>query len=116
MCSGVVYASKTRCFGASNSRRMRICVSDGSVTTALPLLTATVPFLLGLELFDDDVHRVEPVVPHPLVALQPVVDGPQWSGIEAVEPPPALVADVDQPDLAQHLAVLGDLRLAEPHA
>src|SRR2546426_7520829 len=59
--SGVVHASYTRCLGASNSRVMRICLSVGSVTVAVPLLVIAISsFLLLFEVLQHDVQLVEP--------------------------------------------------------
>src|SRR5436190_14725122 len=110
MSSGVVYARNTRCRGASNSRVMRICVSCGSVTTALLLVVAiSVSFLL--ELLQ---HRVEARVaplPRLLEPAHPVVDGLQRLAVDGVDPPAPLVADAHEADLAQYPQMLGYLRL-----
>src|SRR5687767_12371442 len=74
MRSGVVHALYTRCFGAWNSRVIRISVSVGNVRTALPLLfTATIslPFLDFRQQF---VEGFEPLVPRALEVLHPIVD------------------------------------------
>src|SRR5688572_20153136 len=70
--SGVVHALKTSSRGASNSRVIRICVSEGSVTFALRLLT--VISLLLLEVLQHGVQLLEPLRPRALVGLHPVVD------------------------------------------
>src|SRR5207253_6570176 len=74
--SGVVHALYTRCLGASNSRVMRICSSVGRITVAVPLLvvTATISFLLLLEILQHDIEPFEPLRPRVLVVLHPVVD------------------------------------------
>src|SRR5436309_13226169 len=73
--SGVVHALYTRCLGASNSRVIRICLSLGRVTVAVPLLVAAIPFLLLLEFLEHHVQLVEPLRPGALVGFHPVVDG-----------------------------------------
>src|SRR5918994_6231527 len=107
--SGVVHALYTRCLGASNSRVMRICSSVGSVTVAVPLLTA-ISFLLLLELLQYDIQLVEPLRPRALVALHPVVDGLERRAVQPVQPLPSLAAHLDPPHFAEDPEVLGDLR------
>src|SRR3990170_7566603 len=82
--SGVVNALYTRCLGASNSRVIRICSSVGSVTVAVPLLTA-ISFLL-LEVLQHDIQLVEPPRPQALVSLHPVVDGLERVAVQSVQP------------------------------
>src|SRR5262245_65956155 len=86
--SGVVNAVYTRCFGASNSRVMRICSSVGSVTFAVPLLATAIAFLL-LVVLVHDVQLVEPLRPRPLVLLHPVVDQLDCPRVEPVVPLPS---------------------------
>src|SRR5437867_2446393 len=69
--------------------------------------------LLVLELFQDGVELVEAVRPETLVVLDPVVDGLERAAVEAVQPPPSVLADGDDIDLAEHPQVLRDLRLGE---
>src|SRR5262245_37212739 len=102
------------CLGASNSRRMRICSSVGSVTVADPLLvTFGITFLL-LEVVQHCVELIEPLGPRALVTLDPVVDGLERLTVQPVEALPALVADVDRPDLSEHAQVLRHLWLGQP--
>src|SRR4051794_16129239 len=99
MCSGVVHASKTRCFGASNARVIRISVSLGSVTVAVPLFATVLIFaLLVLEFVQDVVERRVALLPRPLVARDPVVDRLERMAVEPVQPPAAVVADVHEAD------------------
>src|SRR5829696_146821 len=92
---------------------MSIWSSAGSVTFAVPLLTAMV-FLLLLEVFQHVVQFVEPLRPKALVRLDPVVDGLQRVAVQPVEPLPSFFAHVDRPHLAEHAKVLGHLWLSQP--
>src|SRR5687767_13965917 len=75
MSSGVVHALYTRCFGALNSREIRISVSVGSVTDAVPLfVTATIPSLPFLEFLQQFVESLEALAPRALDVLDPVVN------------------------------------------
>src|SRR4029077_20019091 len=100
--SGVVHARYTRCFGASNSRVMRICVSVGRVTVAVPLLVTAISFLLLFEFLEHDVELLESRRPGALVVLHPVVNGLERPAVQPVEPLPSLVAHVDRTDLPEH--------------
>src|SRR6266566_5808684 len=83
--SGVVHASYTRCLGASNSRVMRICLSVGRVTVAVPLLVIAISsFLLLFEVLQHDVQLVEPLRPQALVARHPVIDGLEGVAVQPV--------------------------------
>src|SRR6266568_6386938 len=112
--SGVVHALYTRCLGASKSRVMRICLSFGRVTVAVPLLVTAISFLLLLEFLQHDVQLVEPLRPGALVVLHPVMDGFERVAVQPVEPLPSLAAHVYRSHFAEHPQVLGDLRLTEP--
>src|SRR5919106_953760 len=113
--SGVVHARYTRCLGASNSRTIRICVSLGSVTAARRLVAAATMFvLLGFEVFQHFVHRVEPLAPRPLELLHPVVDRPERLAMQPVEPLPPGASGVHQAHLPQDPQVLRDLGLSQP--
>src|SRR6476661_4356799 len=105
--SGAVHARYTRCFGASNSRVMRICRSVGRVTVAVPLLVTAISFLLLFELFQYDIQLLEPLRPGALVGLHPVVDGLERATVQAVEPLPSLIAHVDRSHFAEDPQVLG---------
>src|ERR1700704_3136684 len=97
MSSGVVYALYTRCLGASNSRVIRICVSVGSVTTAVRLLVIAIMFLLVfLEFFQDDIQPIEALRPRALVVLHPIVDGLQGLPFQPVQPLAPLIAHTHQ--------------------
>src|SRR5216117_3737830 len=104
--SGVVHALYTRCLGASNSRVMRICLSLGRVTVAVPLLVTAISFLLLLEFLQHDVQLVEPLRPGELVVLHPVVDGLERVAVQPVQPLPSFVTHVDGSDFAEHPQVL----------
>src|SRR6476659_7006448 len=78
--SGVVHARYTRCFGASNSRVIRICVSVGRVTVAVPLLVTAISFLLLFEFLEHDIELVEPLRPQALVALHRALAG-AWTPV-----------------------------------
>src|ERR1700752_3239007 len=104
MSSGVVYTLNTKCFGASNSRVMRMCESVGSVTTAVLLLATAISFP-PLEILQHFVHCLETLSPHFLVALHPVVDGLQGAAVEPVEPLTSVLTHDDQAHLAQHFQV-----------
>src|ERR671911_373375 len=102
--SGVVHALYTRRLGALNSRVMRICSSVGSVTFAVPLLTA-ISFLL-LEVLQHDIQPVEPLRPRALVVLHPVVDGLERAAVQPVKPLPSCVTHVNHSHFSQHPQVL----------
>src|SRR6185436_15434609 len=94
---------------------MRISVSDGVVTFArLPLVTCDISLLLSLEVLEHVVETAEPLAPKLLEADDPVVDGLQRLAVDPVQAPPPLVADLHRSHFAEHLEVLGDLRLGEP--
>ena len=75
--SGVVHAWNTSAAGASNTRVMRISRSDGRVTTAEPwrVWWCWSFGVLLLELGEQVVEPVEPVVPVALEGADPIVDG-----------------------------------------
>src|SRR6202011_5889509 len=100
MSSGVVYALKTRCLGASKSRVIRICVSVGSVTTAVPLLVTAISLLLPLEFFQHDIQSIEAPRPRPLVVLHPVMDRLERVTIKPVDPLPPFITHVHEPHLS----------------
>src|SRR6266540_646989 len=112
--SGAVNALYTRCFGASNSRSMRICSSVGSVTFALPLLVTGISLLLLFEVFQHDVELHEPLRPRVLVRLHPVVDGLERATVEPVHALPSFLSHLDHSHLPEHPQVLGHLRLCQP--
>jgi hypothetical protein len=58
-------------------------------------------------------ERVEALVPHPAVALEPGVDVAERSGVDGVEPPRALGANGREAVLAQHPQVLRHRRLGD---
>src|SRR5262245_27271576 len=105
--SGVVHALQTRWRGASNSRVIRISVSDGSVTTAEPLPTGvTIALVLPFEFIQQVVQRVEALVPGALVVLHPVVDWLERHAVEPVQPLPALIPCFHKPHLPEDPQVL----------
>src|SRR4029077_14535763 len=112
--SGVVHARYTRCFGASNSRVIRICVSVGRVTVAVPLLVTAISFLLLFESLEHDIELVQPFRPQALVALHPVVDRLERRPVQPVKPLPAVVANLHGSHFAEHPEVLGHLWLGGP--
>src|SRR6476620_4634982 len=112
--SGVVHARYTRCFGASNSRVIRICRSVGRVTFAVPLLVIAISVVvLSLEVVQNGIELLEALAPRLLVLLDPVVDGSQRLAVQPVDPAPAVLAHLDRPHLAQHPQVLRDLWLGK---
>src|SRR6476469_2014172 len=112
--SGVVHARYTKCFGASHSRVIRICVSVGRVTVAVPLLVTAISFLLLFEFLEHDIELVEPLRPQALVALHPVVDRLERRPVQPVEPLPAVLTNLHGSDFAKYSEVLGHLWLGEP--
>src|SRR6266849_5344438 len=54
---------------------------------------------------------IELVLPEFLVGQDPIMDRFETLAIDPIEPAAPLVADADQPDLAQHTEVLRHLRL-----
>src|ERR1700745_3342462 len=114
--SGVVHARHTRCFGASNSLVIRICLSVGSVSVAVPLaVILAISFLLLGELAEHGVQLLEAVLPQLPVGAQPVVHGLQRVAVAAVQPLPPRLPDTDDPDLPEHAQMLGHLRLGHTH-
>src|SRR3954469_12682137 len=106
--SGVVHARYTRCFGASNSRVMRICSSVGRVTVAVPLLgMVSISFSFAFEVFQHGIELVEPLRPRALVVLHPVVNGLERLAVDSIQPLPSNVSNVDRSDFAEHPQVLG---------
>src|SRR5688572_11874181 len=71
-CSGLVMASNTSARGASKTRVSRISLSEGRVTFSLPLLLASMAFLLRLQLFEQVVEALEVRFHLVAVALEPV--------------------------------------------
>ena len=69
--------------------------------------------LLGLQLLQVGLQAIQPLVPKPAIAFQPVVDGPQAVGRDAARAPLRLPPARDQPGPLQHLEVLGDGRQAD---
>src|SRR5215207_7327959 len=59
-------------------------------------------------------ERVKRLVPAPPVGGEPDVELVQWGGVERVDTPVGLAADLDEPGLAQHAQVLRGARLAQP--
>src|SRR5687768_543309 len=92
---------------------MRIWLSAGSDTVAVPLVVIAIFFLLFLELFQYGVEAEEPLRPEPLVVPDPVVDRLDRASVQPVQPLPADLADLDDADLAQHTQVLRHLRLSD---
>jgi hypothetical protein len=94
---------------------MRIWVSVGRDTTAECLAVAAIVCLLFFELLDYDVHRLEALLPCPLVGLDPVVDRFQSRAVEALQAwrPSSRTArrHLDPaPAGARHLGLRGQLR------
>jgi hypothetical protein len=93
---------------------MRICVSVGSVTTAVPLLAiAIIVSLLRFEFLQYLVQRYEPLFPRSFEVLDPVVDRLEWLTIQPIHPLPPFVSDRDQAHLSKHPQVLGHLGLSQ---
>src|SRR3954464_9991494 len=72
------------------------------------------PFLklrFAFHLFRPGLDPLELVIPEPLIRLDPVVHGPEPLAVQAVHLLPAFPNDADEPDLAKHPEVLGNLRL-----
>src|SRR5205823_2389167 len=109
--SGSVRTRNTARRGAANSRVIRTCVSDGVVTTAVPLLPSSA--IVVLQLLERLVHACEALFPCPGEAAHPLMDRLQRPALEPVEPLAALLAHAHQADLAQHPQVLRDQRLRQ---
>jgi hypothetical protein len=73
---------------------------------------ASLPFP-RFELFDDLVHLIETLVPDLSVALEPLVQLPQWRGAEPVDPLLCPVLDLHQLGVSEHSEVLRHLGLIE---
>src|SRR4026208_1744990 len=101
------------CLGAANSRVIRICVSVGRVTVAVPLVVIAIVFLLLHEVFQHDIQLVEPLRPRALVLLDPIVNGLERVAVEPIEPLAPALAYVDSSAFPAHTQVLRDLRLSE---
>src|SRR5256885_15405692 len=114
MRAGLVYALKTRCLGALNSRSISICVSVGIVTTAVPLLVSTTIVLLHfLEFFQNNIQPIEALRPRTLVGLHPVVDGLERLAIDRIHPPPPFVANSNERHLREYAQVFGNKRMRQ---
>src|SRR5262249_55729898 len=94
---------------------MRISVIDGSDTTADPLVAifVTIALLLIFEFVEQVVESIEALVPAPLVARDPVVNGFERSSVQPVHPLPPLLAHPHEPHLSEHAQVLRYLWLSE---
>src|SRR5688572_18603546 len=85
--SGLVNASNTRCRGASKVRRRRISVSEGNVTSRVPLARVSgMTLLLGFQLVEDGVEAVEPPLPQGPVLVDPVGRVAQPPGDDPARP------------------------------
>ena len=90
-------------------------MSDGVVTFArLPLVTCDISLLLSLEVLEHGVEAVEPPVHS---CSKPTTQS--WMGFSAsplirYRRLPSVLAHVHRSHFAEHLEVLGDLRLGEP--
>src|SRR3954465_11235468 len=104
--SGVVPARYTKGFGASNSRVIRICVSVGRVTLAVPLFVTAISVLLLFEFLENDIELVEALRPQALVVLDPVVDRLERRPVQSIEPLPTMVTDLHGSHFAEHWQVL----------
>jgi len=67
----------------------------------------------GLEIDEEVVEPIEPLVPELFELTRPVVDRTECGTVDAVGPVTSGRPTPDEPDVAQHLQVLGDLRLRE---
>src|SRR6185436_7851897 len=111
--SAFVIASNTRRRGASNTRVIKISVSDGSVTSSFPLPRfSDMTVLLFLELFEQVVEFQEARFPHLAVALEPVGRLAKRRHDEPARAPLCVATPRDEPCPLQHLDVLRDGRLA----
>src|SRR5262245_44227377 len=109
--SGLVMTSNTRARGASNTRESTISLSEGRVTLSLPLLLASMAFLL-LQLFEQTVEALEVRFHLVAVALEPVGDFAQRCRLQAARTALRVTTARDQPGALEHLDVLRDGRLA----
>src|SRR3979409_569427 len=108
MSSGVGSALYTRFLGASKSRVIRICVSVGSVTTAVRLLVIAIMFLLVfLQFFQDDIQPIEALRPRAFIVLHPVRDRRERRALEPVESLAPMIPYPHHPHFPQHSQVLG---------
>src|SRR4051794_41831961 len=90
-------------------------VSPTSVTVARSLLVCIViSMLLLLQIVQDLVEELEPVVPGLLVRADPLVHRLERLPVEAVEAPAAVLADRDQRRLVGQSQVVGQLRVCKP--
>src|SRR5687767_2196305 len=91
MCSGFVMASNTSSRGASKSRVMRISRSDGKVILNESLFAAgwlaNMGLLLGFQMLQICVERVEAPLPEDAIALGPLGDFLDRSGLQPARPP-----------------------------
>ena len=69
--------------------------------------------VFGLEIDEEVVEPIEPLVPELFELTRPVVDRTECGTVDAVQPVASGRPTPDEPDVAQHLQVLGDLRLRE---
>src|SRR5262245_44789564 len=119
--SGLVNASNTSWRGASKVRATVISRSSGLVSLyfgmTLPLfflvIVAVPVALICLQLLQVGLQAIQPLVPEPAIAFQPVINGPQAVRCDTARAPLRRAAARDQPGPLQHLEVLGDGRQAD---
>src|SRR5512134_584570 len=107
-CSGLVIASHTRWRGASNTRWSRISLSEGRVTSSLPLPFPAMTLLLGFEVFEQGVEALEAAFPVIAVALEPAAGLAHRNRFEPARPPLRVAPARDQAGALEHLEVLRD--------
>src|SRR5207253_3001929 len=112
---GSVIALNTTSRGASNSRVIRISLSEGSVTFVVVLLAVAMVFLsLCFMLAKDVVEAIESFVDRAAVTLQPGVELVERFRAQAVDPLLRHRMDLDEPGIAKNTQMLRDLGLPEP--
>src|SRR6185503_16532067 len=81
-CFGSDHMSNTSARGASSTRMPTITAGSGprSMLSLWATLLLRAGFVLGLQLLQVGFQAIQPLVPEPAIALQPIVDGPQPVG------------------------------------
>src|SRR5260370_881911 len=92
---------------------MRICSWGGSVTFAIPLVTA-IFLLLLFEFVQHDIQLVESVRPQALVLLDPIMNGFERIAVEPIHPLPSFLSHLNRSHFSEHPKVLGHLWLTHP--
>src|ERR1700689_3037053 len=115
-CSGLVSTSKTSWIGASKARVRTISRSFGNSMRAGACRSGVTAASSLLQLFEVVIHPVHPGIPRLLVRGQPLAQGPEALGLQAVQPATSLRPARDQSHLTEHPQVLGNLGLGHREA